>query len=74
MSRPSRTRVLVEAVVSSIERQGGGNSAVYDLIDAGPGLGAAFTHEALTVEARAMLEAIVGADVLVVGSPVYKGS
>jgi len=74
LSRPSRTRALVEATVETIERQVGASGAVYDLLDAGPGLGGALSVDALSTDARRVIDAIVGADVLVVGSPVYKGS
>jgi FMN reductase len=47
---------------------------VFDFVDAGPGLGAAWTRDQLSLPARRLVEAIEEADGLVVGSPVYKGS
>ena len=38
--RPSRTRILVEALGAELGRLRGIDLAVYDLMDAGPGLGA----------------------------------
>jgi FMN reductase len=74
LRRPSRTRALVE----HIGRQAAGNRSVafslYDLLDAGPGLGAAFTRDTLSSRAAAIVEAIEAADALVVGTPVFKGS
>lgn len=72
--RPSRTRTLVEAVAARVARARPVTVEVYDLIDAGPGLGAAHTREALTPEAARVVEAIESADALIVGTPVYKGS
>jgi FMN reductase len=46
----------------------------YDVIDAGSGLGAAFTRKELTEEARLVLEAVENADALIAITPVYKGS
>lgn len=73
-SRPSRTRALVEAVVAAVAERTGGRPAVYDILDAGPALGAALSPATAAPEILAILDAIRGADVLVVGSPVYKGS
>jgi FMN reductase len=71
--RPSRTRALVEAVGAEVGRWRASRLEVFDLVDAGPGLGA-FTRAELSGAARKVLEAIETADALVVGSPVYKGS
>ncbi|MBA4789615.1 MAG: FMN reductase [Rhizobiales bacterium] len=71
--RPSRTRSLVEAVAQDLSARRSIGFDLYDLVDAGPGIGA-FSREALPPEARAIVAAIEEADALVVGSPVYKGS
>jgi FMN reductase len=71
--RPSRTRSLVEAVGAEVGRWRASRFEVFDLVDAGPGLGA-FTRAELPSDARKVLAAIEEADALVVGSPVYKGS
>lgn len=70
--RPSRTRDLVEAVAAELGRLRGIDLAVYDLIDAGPGLGAT-RREDLSPQALRLIEAIEGADALIVGTPVYQG-
>ena len=70
--RPSRTRILVEALGAELARLRGIDLAVYDLIDAGPGLGAT-QRSALTAPALRLVEAIEGADALIVGTPVYQG-
>src|SRR4051794_13321339 len=71
--RPSRTRSLVEAVGAEVGRWRSSRFDMFDLVDAGPGLGA-FTRADLSGDARNVLDAIESADALVVGSPVYKGS
>jgi FMN reductase len=72
--RPSRSRTLVDVVSAELGRQHRVERRTFDLLDAGPGLGAAFTRDELTPEALAVIEAIEEADALIVGTPVYKGS
>ena len=71
--RPSKTRALVEQIGREVVRQQPMRFEMHDLVDAGPGLGA-FAREDLPGRAEAILQAIEGADALIVGSPVYKGS
>jgi len=73
-SRPSRTRSLVEATSAAIARRYPVAAQVYDLADLGPSFGAARRLADLDAEAAAVVEAIIAADVLIVGSPVYKGT
>lgn len=72
--RPSRTRALVEGIAQEIARRASVDVEVYDLLDAGAGLGAAFERRDLSPEALRVVRAVEDADALVVGSPVYKGS
>lgn len=72
--RPSRTRVLIEAIVVQAEQRLGGQTAVYDILDLQPSLGGAYSSKDLTGPARVAFDDILKADALVVGSPVYKGS
>ena len=74
LKRPSRTRALVEAVAAALAHRREIDLSVYDLLDAGPGLGAAYARSDLTPEAARVVEAIESADALIVGTPVYKGS
>lgn len=74
VQRPSKTRALVEAVGEAATQDGGFDLRLFDLVDAGTGLGAAWSRDALSLPARRVVEAIEGADALIVGSPVYKGS
>ena len=71
--RPSRTRSLVEAVAGELSRLRPVDLRHYDLVDAGPGIGAA-DRAALPLPAARIVEAIETADALIVGSPIYNGS
>lgn len=74
LGRPSRTRALVDLVTAQAAAHLGATAATHDLIDLQPSLGAAVTLDDLDAPARAVVSAILSADALVVGSPVYKGS
>jgi FMN reductase len=62
----------VEAVAAEVSRLRRIDLRVYDLIDAGPGLGAT-SREDLTLPASRLIDAIEKADALIVGTPVYQG-
>lgn len=70
--RPARTRALVEAVGGELARLRQIDLRVLDLLDAGPGLGVSL-REDLTLPAARLIDAIEGADALIVGTPVYQG-
>ena len=72
--RPSKTRALVEFVAAQVARTRRIDLRTYDLIDAGPGLGAAYARPDLPLPAARIVDAIETADALIVGSPVYKGA
>ena len=72
--RPSRTRTLVETVAAETAIRTQVRLDIYDLVDAGPGLGAALQRKDLTLPAARIIDAIEQADALIVGTPVYKGS
>ncbi|MCO4316571.1 FMN reductase [Phyllobacterium sp. 21LDTY02-6] len=71
---PSKTKSLVTSVVTSISRQYGLTAEVYDLIDVGASLGTAHHASELSPAATAILDKVVAADILVVGTATYKGS
>lgn len=73
-SVPSRTRALVAEAVDIGALRFGAVGSVFDLGDLQPSLGQATVLAELDAKARAVVEAILTADALVVGSPVYKGS
>ena len=73
-ARPSRTRTLVSAVLDSAAARGLGSTQVFDLVDAGPGLGQATDRSQADARLEAVLYAVQSADALVVGTAVYKGA
>ncbi|GLS28322.1 FMN reductase [Mesorhizobium albiziae] len=73
-SRPSKSYALVETVAGLAAKRYGFRTQLHDLTDIGPSLGNARHHKDLDEVARQVLQNIVSADVLVVGSPTYKGS
>jgi len=72
--RPSKTRSLVETVAAKVAEHRQVRLDIYDLLDAGPGLGAALQRKDLTLPAARIIDAIEQADALIVGTPVYKGA
>ncbi|PSH65182.1 FMN reductase [Phyllobacterium sophorae] len=72
--RPSKSRSLVADVVGRIGKQYGLASEVYDLIDFGDTLGSARHAGNLDDAGERIIARILAADVLVVGTPTYKGS
>lgn len=72
--RPSRTRALVAAVANRASARFGVPSALHDLDDFGPSLGQARRLDDLAPKARRIIDTLIAADALIVGSPVYKGS
>lgn len=73
-NRPSRSRALAESIAAATAERLDVRFTAYDLIDAGQGLGSAFTRNQLSAEARTVIEAVEGADAIIAVSPVYKGS
>ncbi|RWE16398.1 MAG: FMN reductase [Mesorhizobium sp.] len=73
-SRPSKTRSLVETIVDTAARELNWESRIFDLVDAGPLLGATFGRKQAPREIDEIWTAIETCDALVVGSPVYKAS
>jgi FMN reductase len=73
-NRPSRSCALAEAVARAAGERYGFHSRLYDLTDIGSSLGNARRGDDLDASAQRVLEEVVAADVLVVGTPTYKGS
>ncbi|PBB83260.1 NAD(P)H-dependent oxidoreductase, partial [Mesorhizobium sp. WSM3876] len=73
-SRPSKTRAFVDLVVQNIASRHHLSHRTYDVEDVGPSLGAARWQRDLDAQAQTVVADVVAADVLVVGSPTYKGS
>jgi FMN reductase len=74
ITRPSKTRSFVDHVVSSIAERANLAANVFDVEDLGRSFAAARWQRDLDPGAADILRAIVDADILVVGSPTYKGS
>lgn len=74
ITRPSKTRAFVDLVVRDIAAHHGLAASTFDLEDIGPSLGIAKWSRDLDDRARTILSEILAADVLVIGSPTYKGS
>jgi FMN reductase len=72
--RPSKTRSLVERLAAEVALRQQVRLDIYDLSDAGPGLGAALQRKDLTLPAARIIDAIEQADALIIGTPVYKGA
>jgi FMN reductase len=73
-SRPSRTKGLVEAVMSAAAKDPRVTGTAYDIADVLPELGQTLDARQAPPRLAALLEAIAAADALIVGSPVYKGT
>jgi hypothetical protein len=70
-SPPSKSRTLVEEVSALASERYGFRRRIYDLHDAGPFLGQAQRYEDLDPNGRQLIEDIIAANVLVVGSPTW---
>jgi len=73
-SVPSRTRSLVETIVSTTANRTGARATIYDLVDIHPSLGATLDPGHAPPDLVELIDTIANADALVVGSPVYKGT
>ena len=74
LGSPSKTHALVGAVAARVSAQFGTATTLHDLDAFGPSLGQARSLADLAPEARALVDRVIAADALIVGSPVYKGS
>ncbi|TIV61852.1 FMN reductase [Mesorhizobium sp.] len=73
-NRPSRSRALVELVANLAIGHYSLAASIYDITNLGSSLGNARRFADLDPKAQAILREIMEADVLVVGTPTYKGS
>ncbi len=72
LTRPSRTTALVGAILDRLA--GDGDVRFIELVDEAPHVFAAMPRGSLSGQAEAVVEAVEQADLLVVGSPVYRAS
>ncbi len=70
----SRTQVLAAALLDGVAERTPVQATWVELSKLGPQFGAAFTRDTLSPDARAALEALEHADLLIAATPVYKGS
>ncbi|MCZ7471874.1 NAD(P)H-dependent oxidoreductase [Agrobacterium sp. O3.4] len=73
-SRPSNTKRFVENVSEALAGQLGLQHQVFDVEDLGTSLGSARSVTDLDGNAQRVVQTIIEAEALVIGSPTYKGS
>lgn len=71
--RPSKATALVTLAATEITERTQAHVEIFDLLDAGAGLGSALQREDLSFPASRVINAIEQADGLIVGTPVYNG-
>ena len=74
LTSPSKTRGFVEHIAGQAALSLGGVSSVYDITDLGASFPAARWPSQLDKQASDIVDEIAAADLLVVGTPTYKGS
>ncbi|WP_045835112.1 FMN reductase [Hyphomicrobium sp. 99] len=74
LTNPSRTTVLVDAILKAVAERSGHKTKLLKLSDSAPALFAATSPADVGKDARQFLDLIEGADLLVVGTPVYRAS
>jgi FMN reductase len=74
LTRPSKTKAFVAHIAGEVAERVGGTSAVSDIEDLGPSFPAARRIGDLDQTARGIVAQISAADVLVAGTPTFKGS
>lgn len=72
--RPSRTASLVRAITAAVGKQFDVDGRVIELADAAPVLFRALRADQLDKAGRDIIDDVEAADILVVGSPVYRAS
>lgn len=70
----SRTQALATALLDAVSEHVPVQADWVELSRLGPQFGAALSRDALSADARAALEALETADLLIAATPVYKGS
>lgn len=74
LHKPSRTRILLDAVNNRLAKNIMIESQFIELADLVPHIGSALSTENLAPVAKKQIENIEKADLLIVGSPVYRGN
>lgn len=74
LTRPSRTTALLRCILQAVERRVGQSAELIELADDAPQLFSALGRGQLAGRAAEVIRAVEGADLLVVGTPVYRAS
>lgn len=74
LSRPSKTRTLLDAIQRQLSAQLSLQTQTIDVVDLIDDIGTCLWREQLPPAALSALHAIEQADLLIVGTPVYRGS
>lgn len=74
VKRPSRTASLVDVIADRLRQRIGGDLQSIELVDAAPVLFRSLRADQLEIEGKAIVAAVEGADIIIVGSPVYRAS
>jgi FMN reductase len=74
LTRPSKTKAFVSHIAGEVASRAGAALSVFDIEDLGPSFPLAKKLDDLDAAARAIVDQLLAADVLVVGSPTFKGS
>jgi len=72
--RPSKSQILAASIVKALPAGLDIVVDTFDILDAGPGLGAALRRDQLPPDAARVVDAVEQADGLVIAVPIYKGS
>ncbi len=73
-TRPSSTKRFVESVADKLAKKTGLQHVTFDVEDLGASLAAARSIPDLAPPAREVIQTVIDAEALVIGSPTYKGS
>jgi len=74
LSAPSRSSRLAELIVDAVQAQVAAEPYLVEIAQVGPLLGHGLARRGLPAPARAALELVESAELLVVATPVYRGS
>lgn len=74
ITRPSKTRALVDEITRRIGERHGRPWHVIDLVDLGPSLGSSSSLDRMDAAALDRIREVLAADMLVIATPIYKGS
>jgi FMN reductase len=74
VTRPSRTTAFVQVILDRIQARSGVVPKLIELVDSAPHLFTALTPDKLAGAAKGLIETVEQADLLVIGTPVYRAS